>query len=162
MWTKIPVPSNWEQQGFGDYNYGGDKISEATPRANEQGKYRYKFDVPSDWKEKNVRIVFDASMTDTEVWINGKSAGAVHQGAFYRFKYDITPLLKFGESNLLEVTVSKNSANESVIAPNDTLWITGFSAASFDLFFSKHRRKNSLTERRLTLAPMAVFRQTFI
>ena len=114
VWTKIPVPSNWEQQGFGNYNYGGDKISEATPRANEQGKYRYNFDVPSDWKEKNVRIVFDASMTDTEVWINGKSAGAVHQGAFYRFKYDVTPLLKFGESNLLEVTVSKNSTNESV------------------------------------------------
>ena len=114
VWTKIPVPSNWEQQGFGSYNYGGDKISEATPRANEQGKYRYNFDVPSDWKDKNVRIVFDASMTDTEVWINGKSAGAIHQGAFYRFKYDITPLLKFGESNLLEVTVSKNSTNESV------------------------------------------------
>jgi hypothetical protein len=31
-WTKIPVPSNWEQQGFGTYNYGHDKV-----KANEKG-----------------------------------------------------------------------------------------------------------------------------
>ncbi len=53
-------------------------------------------------------------MTDTEVKINGKSAGATHQGAFYSFSYDITQLLKVGKKNLLEVTVSKHSANESV------------------------------------------------
>ena len=53
-------------------------------------------------------------MTDTEVKINGKSAGPVHQGAFYRFKYDISDLLNYKGKNLLEVTVSKESANESV------------------------------------------------
>jgi hypothetical protein len=53
-------------------------------------------------------------MTDTEVWINGKSAGPIHQGSFYRFHYDITELLNFGGTNRLEVTVSKKSANESV------------------------------------------------
>ena len=26
-WTKIPVPSCWELQGFGTYNYGGEKIA---------------------------------------------------------------------------------------------------------------------------------------
>ncbi|HEX3168003.1 MAG TPA: glycoside hydrolase family 2 TIM barrel-domain containing protein, partial [Chitinophagaceae bacterium] len=36
------------------------------------------------------------------------------QGAFYAFKYDITKILKYGEKNLLEVTVAKHSANESV------------------------------------------------
>ncbi|MDB5190451.1 MAG: glycoside hydrolase family 2, partial [Segetibacter sp.] len=52
-------------------------------------------------------------MTDAEVKVNGQSAGSIHQGAFYAFKYDITPLLKDG-SNLLEVTVSKHSANASI------------------------------------------------
>ena len=33
-WTKIAVPSNWELQGFGSYNYGHDKI-----KANEQGPF---------------------------------------------------------------------------------------------------------------------------
>lgn len=114
VWTKIPVPSCWEQQGFGGYNYGRNKISEANPLANEQGKYRLAFAVPKEWKGKIVQLVFDGSMTDTELWVNGKSAGPIHQGAFYRFKYDITRLLKFGQPNLLEVTVSKVSANESV------------------------------------------------
>lgn len=108
-WTKIAVPSNWELQGLGTYNYGHDK-----PLADEQGLYKYKFQVPSAWKNKKVCIVFEGSMTDTKVMINGVQAGEIHQGAFYRFKYDITKLLKFGGQNLLEVTVSKMSANVSV------------------------------------------------
>ena len=46
--------------------------------------------------------------------MNGKSAGPVHQGAFYRFKYDISDLLNYNGKNLLEVTVSKESVNESI------------------------------------------------
>lgn len=110
-WTTIPVPSNWELEGFGKYNYGNDKD---TVRGTEQGLYKYNFSVPADWKGKQVNIVFDGSMTDTEVKINGKSAGAVHQGSFYQFKYDVSKLLKYGKTNLLEVTVSKVSSNESV------------------------------------------------
>lgn len=108
-WTTIAVPSNWELEGFGTYNYGHDN-----PLANEQGLYKYKFRVPTAWKNKHVNIVFEGSMTDTKVMVNGKQAGEIHQGGFYRFKYDITSLLKFGGSNLLEVTVSKMSANTSV------------------------------------------------
>ena len=75
-WTTIPVPSCWELQGFGKYNYGRDKISE---RGMEKGLYRYSFEVPGDWKGKQLTIVFEGSMTDTEVKINGKSAGEIHQ-----------------------------------------------------------------------------------
>ncbi|UOQ67972.1 glycoside hydrolase family 2 protein [Hymenobacter volaticus] len=38
----------------------------------------------------------------------------MHQGSYYRFKYDITKLLQYGKTNLLEATVSKHSTNESV------------------------------------------------
>ena len=110
-WTTIPVPSNWELQGFGKYNYGLDKDS---VRGREKGLYKYSFNVPADWKGETVNIVFDGSMTDTEVKINGRSAGHIHQGSFYRFKYDISALLRYGRSNLLEVTVAKESANKSV------------------------------------------------
>ncbi|HEX8315531.1 MAG TPA: glycoside hydrolase family 2 TIM barrel-domain containing protein, partial [Flavisolibacter sp.] len=115
-WTKIQVPSHWEQQGFGAYNYGRDyKTYGRNFRfADEQGLYKYNFDVPANWKGKDVFIVFEGSMTDTDVKINGKSAGQKHQGAFYRFKYNITDKLKFGAANLLEATVSKMSADESV------------------------------------------------
>jgi hypothetical protein len=110
-WTTIPVPSCWELQGFGKYDYGFAKDS---VRGKEKGLYKYSFNVPATWKGKVVKIVFEGVMTDAEVKINGQSAGEIHQGAFYAFKYDITKLLKYGEKNLLEVTVSKHSANESV------------------------------------------------
>ncbi|MGZ5191125.1 MAG: glycoside hydrolase family 2 protein, partial [Flavisolibacter sp.] len=115
-WVKIQVPSHWEQQGFGAYNYGRDyKTYGRNFRfADEQGLYKYNFNAPASWKDKQVFIVFEGSMTDTEVKINGKSAGTKHQGAFYRFKYNITDKLQFGKNNLLEATVSKMSADESV------------------------------------------------
>ncbi|RYD88421.1 MAG: glycoside hydrolase family 2, partial [Sphingobacteriales bacterium] len=81
---------------------------------DEKGIYRHSFNVPGAWKGQKILIVFEGSMTDTEVKINGKSAGAVHQGSFYRFKYDITDKVQFGKENNLEVTVSKMSADASV------------------------------------------------
>jgi hypothetical protein len=55
-WTKIPVPSNWELQGFGTYNYGGDKDEIG---GKETGMYKYKFQVPKEWKSKQINIVFE-------------------------------------------------------------------------------------------------------
>ena len=123
-WTTIPVPSNWELQGFGKYNYGLDKD---TAKGKEKGLYKYQFRVPSTWKSKKVNIVFEGSMTDTDVKINGKPAGTTHQGAFYAFKYDITDLLHYDTYNLLEVTVAKHSANASVNAAErkGDFWIFG-------------------------------------
>lgn len=118
-WTTIPVPSCWEQQGFGTYNYGVHHRPSKTspnppPLADEEGHYRHTFRVPAEWRERAVRIVFDGVMTDAEVKINGRPAGPVHQGSFYRFHHDITALLDFDGDNRLEVVVRKKSANESV------------------------------------------------
>ena len=108
-WSKIGVPSNWELQGFGSYLYGN-----VNKEINETGHYKYEFTVSKTWRNKRVFIVFEGSMTDTEVKINGKLAGPIHQGSFYQFKYDISELLNFEGKNLLEVTVKKESENESV------------------------------------------------
>jgi hypothetical protein len=115
-WTRIQVPSHWEQQGFGTYNYGRDYVTYGKNFrfADEKGLYKHSFSVPAAWKDKEVYIVFEGSMTDTEVSINGESAGPVHQGAFYRFKYNISDKLNYGAENLLEATVSKMSAEPSV------------------------------------------------
>jgi hypothetical protein len=121
-WSKIAVPSNWELQGFGSYLYGKPNLT-----ANEKGQYKYEFIVSKNWQKKKIYIVFEGSMTDTEVKINGKSAGAMHQGAFYRFKYEISELLNYGGKNLLEVTVSKESTNESINRAERTsdYWVFG-------------------------------------
>ena len=109
QWSTIPVPSCWEQQGFGAYNYGHDKEPH-----HEQGLYRTTFNIPRTWENRRVFIAFEGVMTDAEVKINGQLAGPIHQGAFYRFKYDITSLINRTSGNLLEVKVSKESSNPSI------------------------------------------------
>lgn len=115
-WKKIQVPCNWELQGFGDYTYGRWYTVRGARPSDEEGTYRHRFDVPKKWNGQRVLLWFDGVMTDTEVFVNGQSAGELHQGGFYRFGYDITPLLRFGSRNLLEVKVAKESANKSINA----------------------------------------------
>lgn len=115
-WSKIGVPSCWELQGFGTYQYGISFYGKPFPEgvADEKGMYKYEFEVPEKFRGKQVNLVFEASMTDTEVKVNGRKAGPKHQGAFYRFSYNVTDFLKYGKKNLLEVTVAKESENASV------------------------------------------------
>ena len=115
-WTKIGVPSCWELQGFGTYQYGISFYGKAFPEgvADEKGMYKYEFEVPEKFRGQQVNLVFEASMTDTEVKVNGRKVGSKHQGAFYRFSYNVTDFLKYGKKNLLEVTVAKESENASV------------------------------------------------
>ena len=126
-WGKIDVPSCWEQQGYGGLTYGRYYIYDREGEkkwadrhdnrlTKEYGEYRYRFAVPRQWEGRQVSIVFEGAMTDTEVKVNGQQAGAVHQGGFYRFSYDITDKLLYGKKNLLEVKVSKHSADKSVNA----------------------------------------------
>ncbi|WP_158827510.1 glycoside hydrolase family 2 protein [Mucilaginibacter lacusdianchii] len=123
-WTTIPVPSNWELQGFGKYNYGFNKDSS---RGKEVGLYKYQFKTPANFKDKTINLVFEGVMTDAEVKVNGKAAGPIHQGSYYTFKYNVTPLLKASGNNLLEVKVAKHSTNESVNAAErkGDFWIFG-------------------------------------
>lgn len=106
VWSTIPVPSNWELQGFGGYDYGdGDKAH------TEQGRYRMRFAVPPAWQGRTIRLVFEGVMTETTVRVNGVQAGDTHVGGYYRFSYDITRLVKPGKDNLLEVDVSKKASD---------------------------------------------------
>ena len=43
-WTKIDVPSNWELEGFGTYNYGIDWRYKGKKLGKEQGIYKYEFE----------------------------------------------------------------------------------------------------------------------
>lgn len=110
FWTNLPVPSHWELHGFGHLNYQQD----STNALAERGLYEREFTLPKDWISRRVFLVFEGAMTDTSVKINGQSAGPIHHGGFYRFKYDVTPFVKFDGPNKLEVEVAKYSANESV------------------------------------------------
>ena len=122
-WTNLPVPSNWELHGFGTLNYHRD----LTNAYDERGLYEHDFFVPENWSGKRIFLVFDGAMTDASAKLNGESVGETHQGAYYRFKYEVTLLVKFGVTNKLEVTVAKHSANASVNGAERTgdYWMYG-------------------------------------
>ena len=112
-WSTIGVPSNWQLQGFGIYEYGRPNPAGGWPRTH--GIYKRTFTTPATWRDKAVFVKFEGVMTDAAVSINGQSAGPVHQGGYYAFKYDITDLLKpAGEKNEIQVDVDDDSMDPSV------------------------------------------------
>lgn len=125
-WSTIEVPSQWELQGFGEYSYGRWYTIKGAKPPVETGIYRTTFNIPAKWKDKQVTIVFEGVMTDTEVFVNGESTGDVHQGGFNRFTYNITSKIKTGKNDL-EVKVSKESADKDVNAAERKAdwWIFG-------------------------------------
>ncbi len=110
FWTTIPVPSNWEMEGFGYYLYGMDKVEE---RLSGIADYRHTFDFEKA-SDKRYFITLQGAMTDTKVKLNGKEVG-FHQGGHTEFKFEITNQLQNG-SNLLEVNVNHDSSNASINA----------------------------------------------
>ena len=123
FWTNLPVPSQWDMRGFGTLNYHKD----LTNAWDEKGLYAHNFNVPKKWSGQRIFLVFDGVMTDTSAKLNGQSVGPMHQGSFYRFKYEVTRLMNFGATNRLEVAVAKHSANTSVnnAERNADYWVFG-------------------------------------
>lgn len=123
FWTNLPVPSQWDVKGFGTVHYQKDM----TNAYDEKGLYEHEFMVSDAWSGRRIFLVFEGVMTDTDARLNGQSVGPIHQGGFYRFKYEVTSLVKLGATNLLEVTVAKHSANKSINGAerNADYWVFG-------------------------------------
>ena len=117
-WTKIGVPSCWELQGFGTYQYGMRFYGKAAPEgiASEKGLYKTEFTLPEAWAGRQILLVFEAVFTDAKVTINGRKAGnGTYQGGFTRHTIDVSDRVFTGKKkNRLEVEVSKESANSQV------------------------------------------------
>ena len=117
-WTKIGVPSCWELQGFGTYQYGMRFYGKATPEgiADEIGKYKTEFTLPQAWAGRQIQLVFEAAFTEIRVQINGRKAGnGTYQGGFTRHTIDVSDRVFFGKKkNRLEVEVLKESTNPQV------------------------------------------------
>ena len=117
-WTKIGVPSCWELQGFGTYQYGMRFYGKATPEgiADERGLYKTEFTLPQEWEGRQIELVFEAVFTEARVTINGRKAGAgTYQGGFTRHTIDVSDRVFFGpKKNRLEVEVLKESTNPQV------------------------------------------------
>ena len=107
-WNLIPVPSNWELQGYGTAYYANIEYP-WTPNPpyidipNPVGTYRTRFTVPHEWKDREIILHFGSITGYARVYINGKEVGMT-KCSKTPAEFDITPLLQDGE-NLLAVQV---------------------------------------------------------
>ncbi|MDO5571329.1 MAG: glycoside hydrolase family 2 TIM barrel-domain containing protein [Bacteroidales bacterium] len=66
--------------------------------------YKRTFDVPANWKNKNVMLNFGGVDWQTDVFVNDILIGS-HKGGFTPFSFDITPYLKGNKGQKLVVRV---------------------------------------------------------
>ena len=109
-WKKIEVPGEWVMQSL-------------PVKRNTSAGYWREFSIAPEWKDKNIRIRFDAVYSDCTVWVNGKEVGG-HIGGFTPFEVDITPAVKTGK-NILALRVKSDSLADKLAS--------GMKYASHDL-----------------------------
>ncbi|MBO4942121.1 MAG: DUF4981 domain-containing protein [Muribaculaceae bacterium] len=112
-WDDITVPSNWEMHGYGTPIYTNvtypfrnnppfiqpRKGYTVVDEPNAVGSYRRTFDLPSDWKDKEIFIHFDGVYSAFYVWVNGKKVG-YSQGANNDARFDITKYVRPGKNTV--------------------------------------------------------------
>lgn len=104
-WVDMPVPGNWEFNGFGIPIYTN--IVYPFPvnppyvdsENNPVGLYKHTFDLPANWKSRKVFIHFDGGTTAMYLWINGQKVGYT-ENAKSPAEFDITPYIKEGKNTL--------------------------------------------------------------
>jgi len=108
-WDLIPVPSNWEVQGYGVPIYLNQPYEfEKNPPFihhdyNPVGSYRTTFNVPNGWGDREIFLHFGAVKSAVYVWVNGQKVG-YSQGSKLPAEFNITEFVRPGD-NLLAVEV---------------------------------------------------------
>jgi beta-galactosidase len=109
-WKKIPVPSNWEMQGYDKpiyksavYPFRPVNPPHVPKDYNGVGCYQRSFTVPANWKNMNISLHFGGVSSAYKLWVNRKFAGYA-EDSFLASEFNITPYLKDGE-NIISVWV---------------------------------------------------------
>lgn len=108
QWKEIPVPSNWELQGYGvpiytNITYPFPKNPPFVGEDNPVGTYRREFTVPAAWKGKEIILHFGSITGCAFVYVNGQKVG-MSKVSKTAAEFNITSFLRPGK-NLLAVQV---------------------------------------------------------
>lgn len=107
-WATMPVPGNWELNGYGDPLYVNIGFAwrghfngvppEVPVRDNHVGSYRRTIIVPDDWtRGKQVIAHFGSVTSNIYLYVNGRFAGYAEDSKVAA-EFDITPYIKKGEN----------------------------------------------------------------
>ena len=120
----IPVPGNWQLQGYGKmhysdlwYNFPIDPPY--VPTENPTGIYKRKFYVDESYRDKQVLIRFCGVDSAYHLWINGQEVG-YSKGARIEAEFDITDIVRIGEEN--DVTVRVYQWSDGTYLEDQDMW----------------------------------------
>jgi beta-glucuronidase len=100
-WREVCVPHTWQVEPE-NVAYRG------------LAWYRRSFDAPEAWRDRAVRVEFEAVFHSATVWVNDKEAGRHIGKGYTAFTLDIGHLMRYGAPNQLVVKVD-NAFNQSML-----------------------------------------------
>ena len=111
QWGTIPVPANWEFNGYGvpiyvnqPYEFTKTPHPPQLPEDNNPvGSYRQHFNVPQSWDGRRIFLHFGAVKSAFYLWVNGQKVG-YSQDSKLPAEFDITGFVRPGD-NLLAIEV---------------------------------------------------------
>jgi beta-galactosidase len=107
-WKTIPVPANWEIEGFSTLTY-----QERPATSTDIGLYRRQVDIPASFANQKVLWHFDGAYDGADVYVNGQRCG-YHESGFTAFDIDVTKALRPGQPNLMAVRLYKNTSSATL------------------------------------------------
>jgi beta-galactosidase len=105
QWADMPVPGNWEFNGFGIpfYKNTGFGFRARPPRIDREdsptGAYRREFSIPDSWDGRRVFLHFEAGTNAMYVWVNGQKVGYT-QNSKSPAEFDVTEYVRKGKNTL--------------------------------------------------------------
>ncbi|RQW05260.1 glycoside hydrolase family 2, partial [candidate division KSB1 bacterium] len=108
-WRRLNVPHDWSIEGEFSKDHPATPGGGALPGGI--GWYRKTFALPSD-AARLVFIDFDGVYMNSSVWINGHLLGHRPYG-YISFRYELTPYLNYGATNVLAVRVDNSQQPNS-------------------------------------------------
>ena len=112
-WGTIPVPGNWELNGYGvpvyvntTNDFDNSQLPKVPVKGNAVGSYRKWVDIDKTWEDKQVIINIGGAKSCFYLWVNGEFVG-YSEDAKTNSEFDITKFVRFGERNLIALQVFK-------------------------------------------------------
>ncbi|MDQ8183784.1 sugar-binding domain-containing protein [Pelagicoccus sp. SDUM812005] len=96
-WQAQDIPHDWAFRA--PYDRDAAQSDKGGYKPGGIGWYRRTLDIPTDWKDKIVRINFDGIYMDSRIWVNGKEVGGRPYG-YISFGIDLTDHLQAGENQI--------------------------------------------------------------
>lgn len=106
-WKTMPVPGNWELNGYGDPEYVNNGFAwrghfDGQPpmvpvKDNHVGSYRKVITLPNDWTGKQVIAHFGSVTSNIYLWVNGRYVGYAEDSKVAA-EFDITPYVHRGNN----------------------------------------------------------------